>query len=228
MHLTRLVLDARNDDVRRDLSDANRLHQRVMSAFPDGLGEDARAKCGVLYRVESLGDQPVVLVQSAPVPDWSRLPKGWLASTWDGAPPAAVRSLAKPWSDLLPGTVLRFRLLANASRKIDTATRDGKRSNGQRVPLRTEANALAWLVRKGEMSGFGLVPSVTFPDRPDVAATPHGSVRGARKGGAITVEGVLFEGRLRVDDVGAFVLALQRGIGPGKAYGFGLLSIAQE
>ena len=36
----------------------------------------------------------------------------------------------------------------------------------------------------------------------------------------------LFEGRLEVSDSSQFLAALQQGIGSGKAYGFGLLSIA--
>jgi CRISPR system Cascade subunit CasE len=39
---------------------------------------------------------------------------------------------------------------------------------------------------------------------------------------------VLFEGELIVTDVKAFREALMQGIGSGKAYGFGLLSIARS
>jgi CRISPR system Cascade subunit CasE len=37
---------------------------------------------------------------------------------------------------------------------------------------------------------------------------------------------VVFEGRLRVTDAEAFRRALAAGIGSGKAFGFGLLSVA--
>lgn len=43
----------------------------------------------------------------------------------------------------------------------------------------------------------------------------------------MTVGGALFEGVLVVDNVDRFVRALESGIGPAKAYGFGLLSIAR-
>lgn len=42
----------------------------------------------------------------------------------------------------------------------------------------------------------------------------------------LTFGAVLFEGVLRVTDAAAFRAALERGIGSGKAYGFGLLSVA--
>ena len=38
--------------------------------------------------------------------------------------------------------------------------------------------------------------------------------------------GVVFDGHLRVTDERAFKAALANGIGSGKAYGFGLMSIA--
>jgi len=42
----------------------------------------------------------------------------------------------------------------------------------------------------------------------------------------MTFGSVLFEGRLTIDDVEKFRETLAIGIGSGKAYGFGLLSIA--
>ena len=228
MYLTRLTLDARDGTARGDLSDLHRLHRRLMSAFPSELGGEARSAAGLLYRVESLGEYPVVLVQSALRPDWGALPDGWLGPREDGTDAAAVRNLAATWSALSVGNVLRFRLLANAARKIDTLSRNGVRSNGRRVPLRTEESALAWLERKALRAGFTLVRSETFPDRPDVAATPQGRARGSREGKEVTFEGVLFEGRLCVDDVELFATALRQGLGPGKAFGFGLLSVMRQ
>ena len=41
----------------------------------------------------------------------------------------------------------------------------------------------------------------------------------------LTLAGASFEGNLAVTDADAFRAALAAGIGPGKAFGFGLLSI---
>lgn len=226
MYLTRLTLDARDGRARNDLADTHRLHRRLMTLFPDELGEAARASAAVLFRVESLGERPVLLLQSALEPDPTRLPVGWLAASFDGVPSASVRALGEAWGALRTGTVLRFRLLANPARKIETRSVDGVRRNGKRVPLRTEDAALAWLARKGTAGGFTLLPSEDWPDRPDVAATPAGRTIGQRTGGAVTVEGVLFEGRLRITDADAFRSTLRTGVGPGKAFGYGLLSVA--
>lgn len=76
-------------------------------------------------------------------------------------------------------------------------------------------------------------------DVPDVRTLPGDRVIGRRGGGAraaidgspgpamrMTFGSVLFEGTLRVADLDRFRAALMEGIGSGKAYGFGLLSIA--
>lgn len=76
-------------------------------------------------------------------------------------------------------------------------------------------------------------------DVPDVRTLPGDRVIGRRGGGAsvatngsprsamrMTFGSVLFEGMLQVVDLARFRAALSEGIGSGKAYGFGLLSIA--
>jgi CRISPR system Cascade subunit CasE len=52
------------------------------------------------------------------------------------------------------------------------------------------------------------------------------STRGRRGDATITLAGARFDGLLQVVDPTLFRAALATGIGPAKAYGFGLLSIA--
>lgn len=61
-------------------------------------------------------------------------------------------------------------------------------------------------------------------DGTGVGATKVAGYRAAT--GDLTLDSALFEGRLRIIDLAAFHHALEQGIGSGKAYGFGLLSIA--
>jgi CRISPR system Cascade subunit CasE len=65
---------------------------------------------------------------------------------------------------------------------------------------------------------------------PDVRVDPGERLSGRRPGQTpghgLTVVGVRFEGRLRILDLDRFRAAIATGIGPGKAYGCGLLSIA--
>ena len=43
----------------------------------------------------------------------------------------------------------------------------------------------------------------------------------------LTFAGVLFDGHLEVTDASLFYETIRQGVGPGKAYGFGLLSVGR-
>ena len=232
MFLSRLILNPRSRDVRRDLSDCQQLHRSVMSAFPDIAGDDgARAALGVLHRIDLDRANVTLLVQSSQPPDWSHLPAGYLRVDTDLENPACKR-LDNLYGVLRSGDVLAFRLRANPSRKIDTKSRpDGNRRNGRRVELRTEADLIDWLRRKGSMAGFEIVSVRARPEIPNALAMTEAKQRGMHpttSGGKMTFRPVLFSGVLRVADADLFRAALIGGIGPAKAYGFGLLSVARS
>lgn len=233
VYLSRLVLNLRNWAARRDLADCCHMHRTVMAAFPSlPRQRDARAELGALFRVDvsRASGATIVLVQSAVEPDWSHLPHGYLEPN----PPSGASLSCKPLDGALAavedGDVLRFRLRANPSRKIDTKTgSDGRRRNGKRVELRGDDERLDWLRRKGQQGGFEPVSVRTDPGALDVRSIQERRARSAvgSQGDGITIAAVLFEGHLRVTDRDAFLRMMARGIGPGKAYGFGLLSIAR-
>ena len=79
-YLSRLALNPRSREVRRDLADCQQLHRTIMSAFPQaGDGEPARERFGVLYRLDAdRAENAFLLVQSRAEPDWSRLSSGYL------------------------------------------------------------------------------------------------------------------------------------------------------
>lgn len=251
LYLSRLILNPRSRQVQRDLADCQRLHQRIMAAFPPthSGSEGARAAHGVLYRAESpprSGGPLVLLVQSRIVPDWSRLPTGYLlADTGERRNPETKR-VDTAYGALRTGMRLVFRLRANPTKRLPTPKgADGQRPPGKRVELFTEAKQIAWLAAKGEQSGFALTrvraraggPAVGGDGEvPNAWARPGGKVIGWRgsapagEGGSgamrLTFGAVLFEGELEVMDAERFRQVLEQGVGPGKAYGFGLLSVA--
>jgi CRISPR system Cascade subunit CasE len=231
--LSRLVLDGRDRAVRRDLADVHDLHRTLMRAFPTVAVLEARAAVGFLYRLEpeSATYRPVVLAQSAVQPDWTALPAGYLASELHDE--AAQGKDIEPFlAGLRPGTTVRFRLRANATRRL--ATRPGGGDGpGPRVPLRQDEARLAWLSRRLGAAGAQLRLAPTSSGGvPDVRLVPGGTLLGkhpaqANGGGTtITIEAVLFEGRVEVTDPTALCHAVRVGIGPAKAYGCGLLTLA--
>jgi len=101
-------------------------------------------------------------------------------------------------------------------------------AKGKRVEIRGEEERIGWLQRQGERCGFRLA-RVTLVDRP-VAATradPGSSLLGHQRNADrhLTFGTALFEGDLQVTDEGLFLKGLAEGIGPGKAFGCGMLSI---
>lgn len=215
-----MYLDPRSTAVVRDLRDPEGVHTRIMGAFPSVLDPEqkARAYFGVLYRLEDdrRSGRLLLYVQSHIKPDWSILSKGYLADM--GMENPAVKEIDPAYAKIGEGRRLRFRLRANPTRKIDTKSGpDGQRNNGRRVPLHGPEAQVAWLARQGTRCGFELVRATIASA--GAAERIHGHASGR------TFQGVMFEGQLVVRDPARFRASLVGGIGPGKAYGFGLLSV---
>ncbi|MCG8555496.1 MAG: type I-E CRISPR-associated protein Cas6/Cse3/CasE [Proteobacteria bacterium] len=222
MKLSRLFLNPMHREVRRCMADVQSLHTRISSGFDHG--DRAFGDERVLFRPEFGEARCALLVQSPEPPDWTRLPAGFLLQL-EGVENPETRELTKLWSALKEGQHLLFRLRANVTRKIETKTLPGEaRRHGRRVPLRGDEARLQWLTRKGDQHGFQ-IPAMRN-DVPAAVVKEVATIYGSRKRRRVTLEGTTFEGMLRVADVRKLRVALERGIGPAKAYGFGMLSVA--
>lgn len=239
MYLSQINLNPLNRRVHRDLADCHELHRTIMRVFPDGHVDAAgaatapRADLGVLYRIDinRRRGSVVALIQSAAMPDWGSLASGYLLSDPSGLPDATTKPVDHIYAGIQPGQDFVFRLRANPTKRIHRQIAlDGKVWDGKRVELRREEDWHAWIRRKAEHGGFALATVQAAPAAsneivvPNVAVGPSGRVVSRRH--RLTFGAVLFEGRLRVTDADRFRTTLAYGIGSGKAYGFGLLSIA--
>ena len=89
-----------------------------------------------------------------------------------------------------------------------------------------ETDQLAWLARKSEASGFRiLAAAVVREDGP--GALSKGVKHSGNGAMNLSLLSARFEGTLAVTDPATFANALRTGFGPGKAFGFGLLSLAR-
>ena len=228
MYLTRAFLDPTSRAVQSDVRNPESLHKTVMRAFPDDAGPSPRGALAVLHRLDQeRGERLVLLVQSRNKPMIERWPAGYvlemggdldLAFSSVGENPA-IRNVEGDRAGLRVGRRFVFRLRANTTKKVDSKTGpDGVRRHGRRVPVRGDEERMRWFARRAERAGF------TF-DEGNIRITEI-AARGGRGDNSVTVAGALFEGVLVVRDPDAFRKALESGIGPAKAYGFGLLSIA--
>jgi CRISPR system Cascade subunit CasE len=203
MFLSRLTLNPRDRDARRDLGNPYDLHSSLERAIPNGR---------FLWRLEIARGQttPVVLVQHAGEPDWAALPETYL----DAHHGAQTKGLDLPGL-LEPQRLLRFRVCANP-----TVTRfDPIAQKNKRHGLTQLEDQLDWLQKQFSRSGLEPV-GFTVSSVERVVTRKRSAER------PITVLVVTFDGHVRVREPDAAHQMLEMGIGHAKALGLGLVSVA--
>jgi len=212
MYLSKLTLNPRSRQVRRELSNPYEMHRTVMSVFP---GKDNGGPGRVLFRLDTAGRHAkqnlLILVQSEKEPNWNNLNSdSYLLPTFDPNP--AYKEFTPTFARRQQ---LYFRLRANPTIKRKF---EGEK-NSKRVGLYKEHEQLNWLHRKAEHGGFTVF---------GVNLTSEGKIIGRTKERhKLNMLAVLFEGMLQVTDPDRFFEILRSGIGSGKGLGFGLLSLAR-
>lgn len=214
--LTRIIPDPRSRDARRDTEGtgaAVSLHRRLMSLFPENAGPDARARMGILFRTEDTPAGTHILLQSTLEPDTTRLP--------DGYGTTVTRPLDPLLDALRPGLTIRYRCVASAVRKPGATTR--QLYDLPAVVALRGAAADEWWLRQADAAGLKAL---------SVQSHPLDAVRGQRGTTGSAAEQRIRHSRLQFDGTAAIVdpdvlrAKITEGIGRGKAYGCGLLSIA--
>lgn len=215
MYLSRLKLNPVSRQVRAEIGNPYEMHRSVMQAFAGHLAPDER----VLFRldIQPQSGLPVLLVQSFNLPDWAflqRADKNFLLAV-DGEENPAV----KPFNlHLSSGQKLYFRLKAAPSVKKD---RPGHKQ-GRRVALYDEDQQLNWLKRKFEEAGCQLLD--TSMQKGNML---EGTYFEGRDKQTFSLFSVLFDGALMVKDPLGLEKTVRCGVGSGKGFGLGLLSLAR-
>lgn len=225
MYLSQLILNPRSRRVISELADPYQMHRTLSRAFTQELsdedGKAALVKSRPLYRVdETPGGKVLLLVQSQLEPQWNFL---------DGSGYLLTDAQCKKFApQVQSGQMLAFRLRANPT-KSDPHQRAEKRNRGKRVGLFTDAQRRDWLLKQAERYGFDVPIVGKTPDGQtvyDFRLTDEKATRANPKSGNQALfSAAMFEGRLVVRDKSTFIQALENGIGPAKAFGFGLLSL---
>ena len=118
---------------------------------------------------------------------------------------------------MTPGSCWQFRLTANPTRaRKDPAD---PLARGALKPCYLEAEQEQWLLEQAGKHGFALTEGAFQVTRKQ---TCHFRKNGKRP---VTLLAVTYEGILQVTDQEAFREMLCQGIGRGKAYGLGLMTI---
>lgn len=217
MYLSRLFLNARSRQVQKELSDPYQLHRTIMAAFPATLPPDER----VLHRldIDLQTGQLLLLVQSQTRPNWANLAEGEyllpaiLFADWENPAVKEVELTFKTEQRLC------FRLRANPTKRLFRDRPEYKLKKGQRIGLLKEEEQQAWLQKQGSQGGGFYVLDATVRN--------DGFTSGwTKKRHKLKHFAVCFDGILEVTHPEQFQEILINGIGSGKAFGFGLLSVA--
>ena len=211
MHLTRFEINPARRDARTMLAGPQRMHAAVLAAFPESR-DDGR----ILWRLDEGRHDVVLYLVSPDKPDLTHLVEtigrptyGW--QTRDYGPFLDRLAVGERWV---------FRLTANPVHHVRPV--DGGR--GKRVGHVTAAQQTDWFHRQAQRNGFCVVTGSA--DAPDLVLRSRRTLRFDRRGRMVTLSTAVFEGSLQVDDPELLRKALVAGIGPGKGYGCGLLTLA--
>ncbi|MCB1098673.1 MAG: type I-E CRISPR-associated protein Cas6/Cse3/CasE [Verrucomicrobiae bacterium] len=202
LYLTKVEID-HETAFKAGLRDSYHWHQKVWQAFPgrDGASRD------FLTRLDVIDDHFRLLILSpiaAHRPNW--------------CPEAAWESKAVG-DDFFQHSAYGFSLIANPTKKVRSRADGTLTKNGRRVPLTTREDLIAWLERKGEAGGFTV-------DTAKLRANPRPREYFIKKGQAGLHSATEFRGTLTVNDHAAFLNSFANGIGPAKAFGFGMLCLS--
>lgn len=209
LYLVALTLNPRSRDANREVASAEAMHQRVWHLVPGAIPEGPGR---LLWRVDVVEPgRHMVLVQCSVVPEPSRLPAGYVTQ-------ARRKRIDELLTEIAVGDTLRFRLRAAPAMmpsQLGTRAETGNRPGRPRIAARGEAAQVAWLARKMDEAGAQAL---------SIAVLDEGS---ARVCGGAHYGSVRYDGLLRVRDPAKVRIAVEAGVGRGKSWGYGLLSLAR-
>ena len=207
MYMTRMELDRSRRETVLALAAPNRLHGAIESGFP---GERRRR----LWRVDELNGRCYVLIVSEEMPNLTSAaaqfaPEG---SSWE------TRDYEPFLNRIVSGSQWRFRLSANPT----TSSSRGSEERGKVLAHVKVEQQEKWLLERAQKHGFLLEKDGFSVKKRGVLAFKKGPERRQ-----VTLGYCEYEGVLKVTDADLFRTVLTEGIGRGKAYGLGLLTIAR-
>ena len=204
MYLTKLELELSRRYVREAILNKQKLHSLVSGLFglqrKDSETLFCKKICGTKLYIYTYSNQPVKTMNILP-----------------GMSLIAQRNISDLLGTVEEGQKLGFQLQTMPFKKVVS---EGKK-NSRRKALLTTEERLSWLNRKAEQAGF-LILNVT-ENQGEIIHARHSE----EKGGELTMKSWCYIGQLQITNKDSFCRSLCNGIGPGKAYGLGMLIISR-
>src|SRR5690606_13379869 len=223
MWLTKIVPDLRYRQTRADFRTAGNLHRKLIRLSSD-LGEERianpRQQSGLLFRIEETRNELYLLVQSHSPLRVDRLGPGYHG--------VQMRNLDPFLARLDKGSRVRYRIVASPTKRLGRSENNTQRLGLKEPPKKPReytwalrgAAAEEWWHSRAAANGRELLS--TYAQTLDDVRDP-GTADRSRK---IRHPAVRFDGEAVISDVDAVRHAVLNGIGRGKSYGCGLLSLA--
>ena len=203
MYLSRVYLDLSNRNTLKAVNSRSVLHGAVEAALTD----DRSRK---LWRIDSLGGELYLMILSNQKPDLSVI----ALQFGDTGRAGETREYDGLLGRIKKGDIWQFRLTANPVKTDNVKQGQGKKRAVTIVDFQKQ-----WLMNRAEKNGFRL-----NEDSFDVVQNQW--CRFFKKDNrVVTLLSVTFEGLLEVTDEELFRNTLVNGIGRGKAYGMGLMTV---
>ena len=210
MYLTRIPLDKKKQHTQVALNNPNLFHGAIEHTFKN---RDERK----LWRIDSLRGKLYLMIVSSTLPDYSSL-------LWQYAPEgsqAETKNYDEFLNSIKNGDHFYFKLCANPTR-CRPIKENQKR--GTLYACKTKAQQKDWLIRKSEKNGF----DVSDHDFQIVSTTSNQFIKGKDEERMdVKLLQVVYFGTLTVTDKDVFKKALTCGIGKGKAFGTGMITVAR-
>lgn len=212
MYLTRMRLDITKRSTMRALAEPKLFHGAIERSFT---GERKRN----LWRIDTLNGAQYLMLVSKDMPDLSAAVEQFGCS--EDAAAWETRDYTPLLNRIQPGTRWHFRLTANPIKHAPGNAATGQR--GKVMPHITAEHQQHWLMEKASQHGFALKEGEFL-----AVQEQWYQFRKLQEGGRpVSLLSVTFEGMLTVTDVELFRHALMEGIGRGKAYGMGMLTVVR-
>lgn len=204
MFLSRITLNMERYETMGALQETERIHAMIAACFSQNEKK--------LWRIDSLKGKSwlLVLSENPPISDTISKQIGFPGETWE------TKDYAPLMERIKEKTTWHFRLTANPTQSIPVQGKRGKVKAISVVPKQRE-----WLQRQGNKHGF-----LVQQDQFDVVANEWKHFK--HKQEEITLLSTTFEGYLTVTDPRLFCETMTQGIGRGKAYGMGLLTVVSH
>lgn len=213
MYLTQLEINPLRRQARRLLANPQVMHAVIMRICSPENGER------VLWRIDDT-DAGVFLYLVSPQP-----PKIADLNAEIGWPRKEAKTVSYVGllDSLREGDCYAFRLTANP---VHTVTIAGRKKRYGHVTVQQQKE---WFLRKAEIAGFTVrkISADADEEIPDFIVHGRKIQTFQRQGKALTINTASFSGTLCVVDPVLLRKALVEGIGPAKAYGCGLLTLAR-